>query len=377
MQAIDFQDAATVNALLQAKPSLARIRFINPFNRRQLTFPVHFAAQLASRRDTLDAVQILNIIYAYSDKGPSDERSAYDQKGRTPLHLSVTGPSSRATAWLLDKDEGLLHVEDSEDRTALHCCASAANCDVLLKRGAVVDHADKQGLTALHTAIMALIEAEVPINELDVYGDTASHIAVRMARTSILRILIRHGADLSIRNSTRQTPKDLAKSIEKSAVSYGRWAEGGFSGLQGGARDESNGNARDDTSGRDEVEDSDGESLMPRGTSLDRILFGEGPEGQQENNVLIELSADVVDRMGQVLNSLTKAEMMTDYILERCREDINKDCRPKTRPKDLIRKLGRAIRLHNTEACKFVQTSATAAAVTIRPLEDLHRSGPT
>ncbi|EXL65899.1 hypothetical protein FOPG_17899, partial [Fusarium oxysporum f. sp. conglutinans race 2 54008] len=60
---------------------------------------------------------------------------------------------------------------------------------------------------------MALIEAEVPINELDVYGDTASHIAVRMARTSILRILIRHGADLSIRNSTRQTPKDLAKSI--------------------------------------------------------------------------------------------------------------------------------------------------------------------
>ncbi|KAI7766392.1 hypothetical protein LZL87_013662 [Fusarium oxysporum] len=219
---------------------------------------------------------------------------------------------------------------------------------------------------------MALIEAEVPINELDVYGDTASHIAVRMARTSILRILIRHGADLSIRNSTRQTPKDLAKSIgtfdiipileilggnehaEKSAVSYGRWAEGGFSGLQGGARDESNGNARDDTSGRDEVEDSDGESLMPRGTSLDRILFGEGPEGQQGNNVLIELSADVVDRMGQVLNSSTKAEMMTDYILERCREDINKDCRPETRPKDLIRKLGRAIRLHNTEACKFI-----------------------
>ncbi|WKT54228.1 Ankyrin repeat [Fusarium oxysporum f. sp. vasinfectum] len=335
MRAIDFQDAATVNALLQAKPSLARIRFINPFNRRQLTFPVHFAAQLASRRDTLDAVQILNIINAYSDKGPSDERSAYDQKGRTPLHLSVTGPSSRATAWLLDKDEGLLHVEDSEGRTALHCCASVANCDMLLKRGAVVDHADKQGLTALHTAslsgdvdivrvllshkpkldlkakksgtalhcavikgsmdvVMALIEAEVPVNELDVYGDTASHIAVRMARTSILRILIRHGADLSIRNSTRQTPKDLAKSIgtfdiipileilggnehaEKSAVSYGRWAEGGFSGLQCGARDESNGNARDDTSGRDEVEDSDGESSMPRGTSLDRILFWGG-----------------------------------------------------------------------------------------------------
>ncbi|KAF4331582.1 serine threonine phosphatase 6 regulatory ankyrin repeat subunit b [Fusarium beomiforme] len=285
---------------------------------------------------------------------------------------------------------------------------------MLLKRGAVVNQADKQGLTALHTAsssgdvdiirvllshkpkldlrakrfgtalycavtkvsmdvVMALIEAEVPINELDVYGDTASHIAVRMARTSILRILVRHGADLSILNSTCQTPKDLANSIgtfdiipileilggndhaAKSAVSYDRWAEDGFSGLQGGARDESNDNTRDDTIGRDEVEDSDGESLMPRVTSLDRTLFGEGPEGQQENTVVIELSVDVIDRMGQVLNSSTKAQMMTDYILERCREDINKDCRPETQPKDLIRKLGRAIRLHNTEACKFIQ----------------------
>lgn len=424
MRAIDFQDDATIHGLLQAEPSLARKPFVNPFNKRELTFPVHYAAQLASRRDTLDAVHILEMISGFLDGGLADQKSTRDNQGRTPLHLSVTGSCCRATEWLLKRREELLHLEDSNGRTALHCCASSTNCALLLERGAVIDHADKEGLTALHMAslsgdveivrvllqhkptldsvaancgtalhcavtkgsmdvAMALIEAGASIDQPDKSGNTSSHLAVRMARTSILRMLMRHGADLSICNSNLQTPQDLATSIGtfdvipilellggkkhavKSAVAYSIWTEEGFSE----ARDNPNDGSSIETQGHPNrhggPEQSEGASPAPIENVLTRILFGDGTQGPQESDELIDLPVEVINRMGQVLDSETKATMITEYIVERCQEDIREGCHPETQPAEFIRKLARTVRLYNPDARVFKSSNDSKNKATL------------
>lgn len=70
----------------------------------------------------------------------------------TPLHLAVTGPSSRAMRWMLEQRIGLLHVEDNLGRTALYCCASEANLELLLAQGSAVMHTDNYGMNTLHRA---------------------------------------------------------------------------------------------------------------------------------------------------------------------------------------------------------------------------------
>ncbi|RYP44848.1 hypothetical protein DL768_008747 [Monosporascus sp. mg162] len=230
-QAIDFQDYDVVAALLRAEPKLASRRLASVEDPAVFNLPIHLAAQLAARRD------------------PSR-----DHLGMTPLHLAVTGPSSRAARWILEQRMDLLEVEDNLGRTALHCCASDANLELLLARGSAVKHTDKYGMTTLHRAclrgeleivrcllkhspplgsrnnmygtplhcaiingsvdvVTALLEAGAPINTQDCRGNTPVHVAVRMGRYMILRNLLERGGSRSIQNLNGRTPENLASII--------------------------------------------------------------------------------------------------------------------------------------------------------------------
>ncbi|CAI0649215.1 unnamed protein product, partial [Colletotrichum noveboracense] len=251
MEAIDLQDADVVAALLRAEPGLASTPLRSPHDPNIFTYPLHFACQLAARRNVADALLIPKLIESQSgDLQPSTAPSR-DHVGRTVLHLAVTGASGLVTKWILESRPGLLHVEDKWGRAPLHYCASSVNCDLLLEKGVNIDHTDKEGLSPLHRACLmgtfaiaegllkkspildlrnnvygtplhcavisgsadvvnGLLDAGAPINATDLRGNTAVHIAAKLNRYSILRSLLARGADVTLLNLNGHDAKAVA-----------------------------------------------------------------------------------------------------------------------------------------------------------------------
>lgn len=251
MEAIDLQDADVVAALLRAEPGLASTPLRSPHDPNVFTYSLHFACQLAARRNVADALLIPKLIESQTgDLRPSTTPSR-DHLGRTVLHLAVTGASGLATKWILESRPGLLHVEDKWGRAPLHYCASSANCDLLLEKGVNIDHTDKEGLSPLHRVCLmgacaitegllkkspildlrnnvygtplhcaaisgsadivnGLLDAGSPINATDLRGNTAVHIAAKLNRFSILRSLLARGADVTLLNLNGHDAKAVA-----------------------------------------------------------------------------------------------------------------------------------------------------------------------
>ena len=235
MQAIDFQDHDIVVALLRADSILATTLMWPPWNRSLFTHPIHFAAQIAARRDVPEARSIPQLIHPYAYNLGKDALAFRDSRNRTPLHLAVAGPSSCAARWIIEQRRDLLEVEDCFGRSALRCCA-----------GANINHIDGMGMTALHRTahnrelelvqtllrhspeldfpsnvhgtplhvaviggsvdvVRALLDAGAPVNCGDKRGNTALHVAARLNRSAIGRALLDAGADLdSLDNNARK-----------------------------------------------------------------------------------------------------------------------------------------------------------------------------
>jgi ankyrin repeat protein len=255
MQAIDFQDHEVVTVLLRAEPELAKTPLRSLRDSSAFTLPIHFAAQIAARRDDPGTLSIPQLINSYShDLSPSAPPPRDDQ-ARTPLHLAVTGTSSLVTEWILQERKGLIHVEDFFGRTPLHCCASVATLTAtlgtLLEQGASIDHTDRYGMTTLHRAccrgqvelvrallkhnpkldlrnnpygtplhcaivagsmdvVLVLLDAGASPNARDKRGNTPVHVAARLNRLTILRILIKREADVTLRNENGRDARNIA-----------------------------------------------------------------------------------------------------------------------------------------------------------------------
>ncbi|PSR83841.1 hypothetical protein BD289DRAFT_483105 [Coniella lustricola] len=180
MRAIDCQDTAVVAALLDVEPGLAMMPMRAPGRESELyNYPVHFAVQIAARRDADDTLAIpriilntsVNLLPAEMDDEvvvlpPRSPLLLRDHLGRTPLHMAVTGSSDRAARWIFDETaqnsymldmsniSSLHEAEDHQGQTALFYCKSAANARLLLDNGANIQHRSKNGMTALHQACL-------------------------------------------------------------------------------------------------------------------------------------------------------------------------------------------------------------------------------
>ncbi|KAI9148805.1 ankyrin [Paramyrothecium foliicola] len=255
MQAIDFEDVEVVRSLLQVEPSLAKLPFESPAEDGVFNLPIHFAVQIASRRDTIETLFIPQLIDSHAKVFSSMNSPAIlmDSAGRTPLHLSVSGISDHITRWILEKQNSLLHVKDKYGRTPLHHCSSVSNCLLLLNKGAKINQVDRFGTTPLHKAsesgstdlvrcllnwqrkprldlisypygtplhcgvvsgsvstVTTLLEAGAPVKITDTMGNTALHVTARLERCSILCILLQWGADVKICNQKGKTAEDIA-----------------------------------------------------------------------------------------------------------------------------------------------------------------------
>lgn len=256
MVAIDFQDHHVISTLLRTKKELAKIPSQSQKSSDICTYPIHLSARIAACRDGPETLTIPKLLNSYTDD-VSSGLSSRDSMGKTPLHLAVTGPLSVVSRWILEEDAGLIQAEDLFGRTALHYCASSANINLLLDRGADVNHVDKRGMTALHTAcylgasdlvscllerkprldlrdniygtplhcgvlsgsidvVMALVENCATLNDADINGNTAVHVAAKLNRHNILRLLVQNGADISLLNINGRSPKAIALHAAKS-----------------------------------------------------------------------------------------------------------------------------------------------------------------
>ncbi|GLU02025.1 hypothetical protein SLE2022_192980 [Rubroshorea leprosula] len=120
---------------------------------------------------------------------------------------------------------------DKDGLTALHKAIigkKEAVISHLLRKGASPHIKDRDGATPLHYAVQVgamqtvklLIKHNVDVNVADIDGWTPLHIAVQSRNRNIVKVLLIHGADKTIRNKDGKTALDLSLCYGRDFKSY-------------------------------------------------------------------------------------------------------------------------------------------------------------
>lgn len=146
--------------------------------------------------------------------------NAQDKYGNTALDTAIFRLEPKAVALLLQygADANEKHP-DGLHSTPLH---RAANNNVmieivklLLQHGADVTIKDARGETPLHNAASKiaklLLQHGADVNDQDIEGNTALHQAVQRGYTEEAKVLLQHGANTKIQNKAGKTAFDLAQ----------------------------------------------------------------------------------------------------------------------------------------------------------------------
>jgi len=169
------------------------------------------------------------ILHFYMENGIDiNER---DSHGNTPLHCVCQEPviDERIMSGLLKYPGIDVRAQNLDGNTPLHFfCEKFANpscqdyIDQFLSMGADVNAANSFGETLLHKACLnnsiriilvnALLEHHADVNKVNNNGESPLHFAVRMSRDDLVVLLLKAGADITIREKReKKTPLELAK----------------------------------------------------------------------------------------------------------------------------------------------------------------------
>ena len=152
--------------------------------------------------------------------------------GRTPLWIACANKHVTMAQVLLDHGADA-NARSASGRSPLMCAVIARSpelVELLLQKGADVRARDSGGSSALHYAagfrqdgiVKALIEAGAELNAVDKDGNSPLHRALDQGDVSLddevsqhvqatVKLLVGHGADVSMRNRLGETPVSLGK----------------------------------------------------------------------------------------------------------------------------------------------------------------------
>jgi FOG: Ankyrin repeat len=209
IQAIDLEDVDTVELLLLHCPMLASRKLQQTDSKGMFTYPLHFAVQIGSSRDTEESVQILERILELDPT--AIHRS--DSSSVKPIHIAAKGSSARITEFLLNLGASCQGL-DWHGQSPLHFCRTAPNAKLLLARGADIDHKDKLGSTAAHKAadkgtediLQALIDAGADLSSTDNRIGSPLHCVIQRKSRTMAEMLLKAGVDINAQNKTGKSP---------------------------------------------------------------------------------------------------------------------------------------------------------------------------
>eukprot|EP01114_Cavostelium_apophysatum_P012739 TRINITY_DN291_c1_g1_i1.p1 TRINITY_DN291_c1_g1~~TRINITY_DN291_c1_g1_i1.p1 ORF type:complete len:760 (+),score=216.65 TRINITY_DN291_c1_g1_i1:90-2369(+) len=162
---------------------------------------------------------------------PDTDINMRDRYGYTPLHAACVLFSDRddeILSLLLRHKDINVNIENEDKNTPLHYFCQkfrSPNCqdafEIFMEKGANVNASNNLGETPLHKAIFnnsvkilmvnMLIKAKADVNKTNSQGETALHYVVRFGREDLVTILLKGGADVTIRGlKDKKTPYELA-----------------------------------------------------------------------------------------------------------------------------------------------------------------------
>uniref|UniRef100_A0A8C5J221 Ankyrin repeat and SOCS box containing 10 n=1 Tax=Junco hyemalis TaxID=40217 RepID=A0A8C5J221_JUNHY len=147
---------------------------------------------------------------------------SYEQELTTPLHITAGRGYTECLRLLLLRGAAVDLAPGG--RTALHeaCAAASAACArLLLRAGADPEAVSEQGHRPLHLCktsrpvphrcVQQLLQHGASVNsQTEEEQDTALHVASRHGLAEHVQLLLRHGAQLELRNKEGQTPLNAA-----------------------------------------------------------------------------------------------------------------------------------------------------------------------
>ncbi|KAL4902358.1 hypothetical protein BDW74DRAFT_180863 [Aspergillus multicolor] len=211
-QAIDLGDIDTLEALLNHCPELANTQIKTPGNGSLYTYPLHFATQICSTRES-ESIQIIQSILEI-DPQAIDRPDASSFK---PIHIAAMGTSVAVPLLLLERGASP-GSKDGLGRTPLHVCRTASIVHLLHNYGAELNHQDLIGHTPTYTAagqgladvLQALIQCGANISITDHERNSALHHATEARYHGPAKILIKAGIHVDAQNQHKQTALHFA-----------------------------------------------------------------------------------------------------------------------------------------------------------------------
>ncbi|XP_051720217.1 B-cell lymphoma 3 protein homolog isoform X1 [Ctenopharyngodon idella] len=145
-------------------------------------------------------VDCLSVILGHYPQNPSPHLEIRNYEGLTPLHLAVQNGNETLTRLLLESGAEINAGDNKSGRSALiHAVENNSNDMVIL-----------------------LIESGCDVNAQSYSGNTALHSACGRGQIEIVRVLLKNGADSSLKNNHNDTAIMVAKNKKVSDVLRGR-----------------------------------------------------------------------------------------------------------------------------------------------------------
>lgn len=143
-----------------------------------------------------------------------------DRSGLSVLHLCARKGFTNIAKILIDFNKDIINILDDQGRTALHLAIREnwhETAEFLINNGFNVNQKDNQGWTPLHWAIDSvagcdlLLENKADINAQDNQGLTPLHWATDKDRASVIKFLIKKGANWQLKDLGNRYFSNYAK----------------------------------------------------------------------------------------------------------------------------------------------------------------------